>query len=87
MDGLADSLRKGTDMNKELISTMYFLAWMLASTVWGAAFQTTGNKYAAVVALVWLVLAIIVWWFDLRPIQRKKLMDMTEADFVDAHGG
>jgi hypothetical protein len=59
-------------MNKEMISTMYFLAWTVNSAVWAAAGHISGKGFPAVVAVTWLALACIVWWVDIRPLRRAR---------------
>ncbi len=59
-------------MDKEVISTMYFLAWTVNSAVWSAAGYISGDIFPAVAAASWLALSIAVWWADIRPLQRAR---------------
>jgi hypothetical protein len=59
-------------MDREVISTMYFLAWTVNSAVWSATGYISGSVFPAVAAASWLALSIAVWWGDIRPIQRAR---------------
>jgi len=59
-------------MDKEVISTMYFLAWTVNSAVWSAAGYISGGVFPAVAAASWLALSIAVWWSDIRPLHRAR---------------
>ena len=59
-------------MDREVISTMYFLAWIVNSVVWSAAGYISGGFFPVVAAASWLALALAVWWGDIRPIQRAR---------------